>query len=112
MTHGTFFENETDDACMISLDIAKRITDQDPKTLIGQSVSISYAAGSGGGSTPNSSAQGAAPAGAAPPSGGGAMNPLAAMAGLQVQRNDELCPIVGIIERESAPGIGGPRSRR
>jgi putative ABC transport system permease protein len=107
IAQGTFFKNETDAACMITLDLAKRLTDQDPKTLIGQSVSIGYATGSGGGAAPGGAAQTGAATGGGAAAGGGAMNPLAAFAaGMQVQRHDEPCPIVGIIERESAPGIG------
>ena len=101
ITHGTFFKNEDETACMITLDLAKRLTDQDPKTLVGQPVSISYAAS---GANAAGTRTAAAPDSA---SGTAAMNPMAAIAaGMQVQRHDEPCPIVGIIERESAPGVG------
>lgn len=93
ITYGAFFANEQDDACMISLDLAKRLTDQDPRSLIGQSVTLTYA----------TSAQGAAPPAAAPPAASLPGLGLAA----QVQRVDVPCPIVGIVERESAPGLGG-----
>ena len=92
MAHGSFFANEQDDACMLSLDMAKRLSTADPKDLIGQSVTLTYATAPSK-PTKNDPAPAAIPG--VPPS-------------MQVQRVDKLCPIVGIVERESAPGmIGG-----
>jgi len=89
MVHGTFFANEQDDACMLSLDMAKRLSTGDPKDLIGQSVTLTYA------TAPSKDAPAPVAIPGMPPS-------------MQVQRVEKLCPIVGIVERESAPGmIGG-----
>jgi ABC-type antimicrobial peptide transport system permease subunit len=67
---------------MLSLDFAKRIKEQDPKSLIGQSLTLGYASAATPGVT------GALPA---------------------VQRSEMVCPIVGIVERETGPfgGAGG-----
>ena len=93
LAHGKFFANETDDACMLSLDMAKRLTDGDPKDLIGQKVTLTYAA-----------APELAPTGTAaptPPAG------VPGLPSLNVRRVEVPCPIVGIAETESAPGLGG-----
>jgi len=42
--YGRFFGGDSENACMLSLDFAKRINDQDPKGLIGQSLTLNYAA--------------------------------------------------------------------
>jgi len=34
------------------------------------------------------------------------LNQLAAMAGMQVNRHDEPCVVIGIVEHETGPGIG------
>jgi putative ABC transport system permease protein len=39
--YGRFFESDSENACMLSLDFAKRINDQDPKSLVGQSLTLS-----------------------------------------------------------------------
>lgn len=94
LSHGAFFANDEDDACMLSLEMARRLTGADPGDLIGQTVTLTYA---------TSATNGAAPAAAQPlplpgfPSG----------APMQIQRVDVPCPIVGIVERESAPLLGG-----
>jgi len=104
--HGAFFKNEQDMACMVTLDLAKDLTDQDPKTLVGQTITVSYATNS-----PMKSAAPAASAAASPtpspePAAGSPLNQLAAMAGMQVNRHDEPCAVIGIVERETGPGIG------
>ena len=73
--HGRFFESDAENACMLSLEYAKRMNEQDPKSLVGQSLTLSYA-----------SAAIAAP-GAAP----------------SMQRTEFSCPVVGIVERETGP---------
>jgi putative ABC transport system permease protein len=83
--HGEFFPGEAT-ACMLSLDMARQIVDEDPASLIGKSVTLSYA-----------TAQGNA----------GQSNPLA---GYNVQRVDMDCPIVGIVERETGGFPGGAGS--
>ena len=80
--YGRFFASDSESACMLSLDFAKRINEADPKSLIGQSLTLSYAS-----------------AGASGVSGGPP----------GVQRSDMPCTIVGIVERETGPlgGAGG-----
>jgi putative ABC transport system permease protein len=46
--HGRFFDSDTEDACMLSLDYAKRINEQAPGALVGKELTLSYAASSGG----------------------------------------------------------------
>jgi putative ABC transport system permease protein len=46
--HGRFFESDAETACMLSLDFAKRINEQAPGSLVGQNLTLSYAASSGG----------------------------------------------------------------
>jgi putative ABC transport system permease protein len=88
IAHGRFFANEQDDACMLSLDMAKRLSTADPKDLIGQAVTLTYA------TAPAKDAPAPTAIPGVPPS-------------MQVQRVETLCPIVGIVERESAPGMMG-----
>lgn len=101
MTAGRFFASDDETACLISLDFAKRLTTDDPKTLIGQSLTLTYATAPASGATSATPLPSPAPA---PPVPGG----LAALASaLQVQRVNVTCPMVGIVERESVPGLGG-----
>jgi putative ABC transport system permease protein len=79
---GRFFANDAEVACMLSLDFAKRVAADDPKALVGQSLTLTFA-----------SASATLPAGTAGP--------------FQIPRESLLCPVIGIVERESAPGIGG-----
>ncbi len=94
IAYGAFFANDQDDACMLSLDLARRLSDLDPKDLIGQSVTLTYAVAPPAGSVP-----------ATAPLPGGL--PGIATAAMQVQRVELSCPVVGIVERESVPGLGG-----
>jgi putative ABC transport system permease protein len=48
ITHGRFFDSDTENACMLSLDFAKRIKDQAPGTLVGQELTLNYAGSAGG----------------------------------------------------------------
>ena len=43
-TAGGFFTDEKAPACLINLDLAKRLTDKDPKELIGQTLKLAYGA--------------------------------------------------------------------
>ena len=81
--HGRFFADDREAACMLSLDYAKRMNAGNPGSLVGQTLTISYAAG---------------PAQTGPP----AMPPRA--------QTD--CTVVGIVERETGPfaAVGGPVS--
>jgi len=53
LTSGTFFANESDPACMLSLDLAKRIAESQPESLVGKSATLTYATAPGAvGGTP------------------------------------------------------------
>jgi putative ABC transport system permease protein len=81
---GTFFKNDSDLACIMSLDMARRVSEDAPGSLVGKTLTLSYAAS---GTNPAPSTFG----------------------GFQIQRIDRECPIVGIVERESGgfpPGGG------
>src|SRR5205814_10167081 len=41
MTAGSFFTSDTDNAVLLSLDAAKRINEQDPKSLVGKPLTLS-----------------------------------------------------------------------
>jgi putative ABC transport system permease protein len=46
---GRFFESDSENACMLSLDFAKRINDQNPGSLIGQSLTLNNRGATNGG---------------------------------------------------------------
>jgi hypothetical protein len=46
ISYGTFFVNDTDAACLLSLDMAKRLDEQHPQTLVGKVLTLSYAVAS------------------------------------------------------------------
>jgi predicted lysophospholipase L1 biosynthesis ABC-type transport system permease subunit len=75
---------------MLSLDYAKRMDAENPGGLIGQTLTLNYAVARRG------------DAGA--PSGGIA---IPGAGGLNVQRAEFQCPIVGIVERETGPFAAG-----
>jgi putative ABC transport system permease protein len=81
---------------MLSLDLARRLTEGEPKDLIGKVATIEYAAApdrgqpAGTATTPSVTVPGA-----------GSFN----VTGVRAP-----CPIVGIVERESMPGLGGANS--
>ncbi|MEI6243735.1 MAG: FtsX-like permease family protein [Acidobacteriota bacterium] len=93
MTSGAFFANDTDETCLLSLDVAKRINAGDPKSLVGQWLTLSYTASTGA-STPMPLLPGM-------PS----MPGLGAL--MQVQRVDRSYRIEGIVEREPGANMGG-----
>src|SRR6185369_14830225 len=70
-------------SCMLSLDMAKQITAQDPGNLVGKTLKLTYAA------TPKSP---------------GDVDPVT---GIAVRRVDIQCRVTGIIERDLAPLVGG-----
>src|SRR5262249_6634736 len=41
--HGGFFRNETDSACVVTLDLARRLSDRDPKELVGRQLTLTWA---------------------------------------------------------------------
>src|SRR2546425_1584220 len=83
ISYGSFFNNDAEDACMLSLDLAGRITDKDPKDLVGKEVTLGYAA---------ANSQHAAP--------------WTQFGGISLQRVEKRYRIVGIVDREPGPTIG------
>jgi len=80
MSAGTFFPNDTDDTCILSLDFAKRAAgSRDPKELVGQTLTITYATAPAGTDQPNA---------------------------MQLQRVEAHFTIAGIVERDPSP-FGG-----
>ncbi len=95
MSAGAFFANDTDDSCLLSLDMAKRINETDPKSLVGRTLTLSYTA---------STATPGAPAPTPMPTMPGMPN-LGAL--LQMKRVDRTYRIAGVVEREPGAGLGG-----
>lgn len=93
ISHGAFFSSETEDACMVSMDYAKRLADE-PATLVGKTLTLSYAV-----SAKNASAPAGEPVAPGLPALGAA--------GMQLRRVETPCTIVGIVERETGPALGG-----
>jgi len=46
-SYGRFFSSESDRACLLSLNIAKQITEKDPGSLVGKTATLAYAASRG-----------------------------------------------------------------
>jgi putative ABC transport system permease protein len=82
MSYGTFFPNDTDMTCMLSLDLAKRMNDADPGSLVGQSVTLLHASAA---AVAAATAAGGIPAAVPKP-------------------EETSCRIVGVVERETGPG--------
>ncbi len=81
IAYGAFFPNDTDATCMLSLDLAKRMIETDPGSLIGQTVTLLH-------TSPANAAAAVA----------GALN------GAPPKPEETPCRIVGIVERETGPG--------
>jgi putative ABC transport system permease protein len=81
ISYGAFFANDTDTACMLSLDLAKRMNQSDPGSLVGQTVTLLHASRAAVAAALAGGAQAAPPKPAETP-----------------------CRIVGIVERETGPG--------
>ena len=93
--HGEFFADVAAADCMLSLDFANRLVEDNPGQLIGKTLSLGYA-------TSNAPPADAAPA----PDGAGVSLPQVLT---QVKRVESPCRVVGIVQRETGPmGIGGP----
>jgi len=86
IAYGRFLSSETAAECLLSLDMAKRIDDANPQSLVGKDLLLAHGA----------LASGAAPAQPAP---GG-------MLSANASRAEMPCKIVGIIERETGPFAG------
>jgi len=83
ISYGTFFPNDADMTCMLSLDLAKRMMDTSPGALVGQSVTLLHV-------SPAAVASALA--------SGGFVTPP--------KPEETPCRIVGIVERETGPGAG------
>jgi putative ABC transport system permease protein len=83
ISFGEFFKNDADDACLLSLEFAKRVTDGKPESLVGKDITLGYAAAS----TPGASATG--------------------VPGVNLQRSERPFRVVGIVERQAGPSPGG-----
>jgi putative ABC transport system permease protein len=83
---GAFFADDRDPACMLSLDAAKYFLPDTPDALIGKAITLSYAAAPAADADAKSEDLGA---------------------GIQIQRIEMPCPVVGIVDRPAAPAIGG-----
>jgi putative ABC transport system permease protein len=81
ISFGSFFPNDTDMTCMLSLDLAKRMMETDPGALVGQSVRLLHAS----------------PAVLQAIGGAG-------LPGNLPKPEETPCRIVGIVERETGPG--------
>jgi putative ABC transport system permease protein len=82
ISYGDFFPNETDDVCMLSLELARRILGVAPKDLIGKEVTLAYA------------------------TTGALAHPTQLLGGVNLQQMEKQFRIVGIIEREPGPNMG------
>jgi len=80
--YGTFFNNESENACLLSLDLAKQINEHDPHDLVGKQVRLTWIA----------SSTAAAGAPSVPD------NPM------QLQHAEARYTVVGIVERQPGPG--------
>jgi putative ABC transport system permease protein len=83
--YGTFFPNDTETTCMLSLDLAKRMNDADPGSLVGQTVTLLHASPATVAAIAGGMAAGAVPV--VPP-----------------KPEETGCRVVGIVERETGPG--------
>ena len=88
--HGAFFNNESENACLLSLDLAKQINERDPKDLLGKQVTLAWIVSS-------SAAAGA---------------PSVPDIPLRLQHAEARYTVVGILERQPGPGglPGAPSS--
>jgi ABC-type antimicrobial peptide transport system permease subunit len=82
---GGFFQNDTDDTCLLSLEFAKRLDERAPGSLVGKEVTLAWAA---------------------------AANPAASLMsgmppGMSVQRSERKFRVAGIVERQAGPSPGG-----
>ncbi len=82
---GGFFQNDTDDTCLLSLEFAKRLNERAPGSLVGKEVTLAWAS---------------------------AANPAASLMtgmlpGMSVQRSERRFRVAGIVERQAGPSPGG-----
>ncbi len=85
VSHGSFFPNDSDDVCMLSLEFARQIREGNPGDLVGKDLTLTYAAAGTAGQTGI---------------------PMVPLVGLNIQRSERKFRIVGIVEREPGPNVG------
>lgn len=84
---GGFFASDREDACIISVDFAGRLTDAKPASLVGRTLTLAYASpGSAGAAMPMIPGLPGMPAG-----------------GINIQRNEKQFKVVGVLERQAGP---------
>ena len=88
LSFGTFFPNDSDNTCLLSLDVARSISDDHPDTLVGKDISLSYSATVAAGSA----------------AGDSELVDLGG--GLLVKKVTASYRVVGIVERQTG-GLGG-----
>jgi putative ABC transport system permease protein len=82
-SYGEFFKSESENACLLTLDMAKRIVEKETGGLIGKSLNLSYAASQNNATSTT-------------------------LNGFQVHRAGVQCRIAGIVQRNPGPlGPGG-----
>ena len=86
ISYGTFLSSDTADECLLSLDMARRIDEANPQSLIGKELTLAHGA-LGNGTVPAQPVPGAMPS-------------------ANASRVDKPFRIVGIIERETGPFAG------
>jgi putative ABC transport system permease protein len=112
---GRFFDRADEDACLISVEFARRLSEGEPASLIGKDLTLVYAKSAQDGT--KGTAAPAAPAGAPPgeASSGTDAAPgasgipglgLPVPGGLNIQRAEARFRIVGIVVRQGGPGAG------
>ncbi len=89
---GQFFANPQDDDCLISLEFARRLSEGEPKALIGKPMSVGYMSSVQAGPPGVATAPGLVPGGLA--------------GGLHIQRTERLFRIIGVVSRQAGPGAG------
>ncbi len=83
ITYGSFFANDSESTCILSMDFAKRVRGVEPKDLIGKDITLAYAKAGAGGAFP-----------------------VPGLGSLSMQRVEKSCRVVGILEREPGPTMG------
>ena len=93
ITHGEFFADEKAADCMLSLEFANRLVENDPGQLVGKTLTLGYATATSNPASP-------------PPSNAPPLTLPEVMT--QVKRVESPCRVVGIVQRETGPmAIGG-----
>ncbi len=94
ITHGEFFRDETSADCMLSLEFANRLVEDNPAQLVGKTLTLGYATAA----TPGPAT--------VPPADTPSLTLPQVMT--QVKRVESQCRVIGIAQRETGPmAMGG-----